>query len=250
MDSRILSGQKSNELSSLWGVLPLIKGHEDSAEIALTDTRIKQLLRKGGCLAESRKCYGVIRRMTVNYLTDFLKNAYKRLSFEGTEMMAVDTVLVSEPYHASMLGFGGRQGIRYVWNDAISALRTKTSPESKISPVGFSILNDICTDVLSRMLDVAVSYLRSRPSAAEGHSVSSEEDWYDEDCAAFRATHRRLINAGAADENGALDASQQIHIFYDEHSDECEKLDKPVLCLTPSAISLSVHSLFSGDLVK
>ena len=85
MDSRILSGQKTAELQSLWGDLPFIKGHEDSAKHALTDTRIKQLLRKGGCLAESRKCYGVIRRMTVRYLTDFLENVDKRLSFERTD---------------------------------------------------------------------------------------------------------------------------------------------------------------------
>ena len=89
---------------------------------ALTDARIRQLLRKGGCLAESRGCYNLIREMIKKYIESLLRNTFTHAQHLCCQTGTADVILRSEPFGVTMLGFGGHLGIRYVWNDVISAV--------------------------------------------------------------------------------------------------------------------------------
>jgi histone H2A len=167
-----------------------------------------------------------------------------------------------------MLGFGGHLGIRYVWNDAIAAVSSQVHREIKIriSPIGFSILNDICTDIVFRVLEVAMQLLCRLPRSSgaadaltvENNDEESENEDEDEDEDENLATHCFEMHAGAPSVTGDLDSSQHIIFFghppteddEDGNDFDWKPLEKPVMCLCSRDIHAAMLSLFPEQLAK
>lgn len=67
-------------------------------------------------------------------------------------MVIVDNVTISKSFGWTAIGFGGSASVRFFWNDYTHKVLKQVHPKTGIEPKAMSVLNDLSTFVLKKVL--------------------------------------------------------------------------------------------------
>jgi histone H3 len=231
----------------------------------ITDTEIKLLMRKAGILAETKDTYKECRMIMKKYLESFLPQVIanaerERLFSKGSSQdkgVTVDNVLSLQPNGITTLGYGIR-GIRYVWSPFIARVLAQVHPGSTLTPKAMSVMNDISTDILLRIVAEAEKLLAiERVRRAEASVKSVNGRFETEEFA--EASYSYDFNAGPKDEeSGLLTDAEKVRVYstsknmedYQLNPKDFERLSEPVKCISAKEMQYALKMIFKGDLFR
>ena len=113
-----------------------------------------------------------------------------------------------------MLGFGTPIS-KGIWTPSIAAVLSYAHPNTTLLPAAMSVMNDLVTDTMLRLLRTAETFAASLDDSP-GNEAEDTDSYF------FTASHYTVVNAGLVREDGSLDASHTVKLYHcvDDTSEE------------------------------
>ena len=208
-------------------------------------SQIVTLLRRAGVLAEDQSVseysapWGIPELME-RYLTEYIRGIQWRMQYVHNSTVTAKEAAAAIPYGKKLMGFGVST-VRDVWTPSLLALLRQQHPTLRLTPEGLSVLHDLVTDVMLRVLARVTDMQNEYYNA---HSCA-------EDCPSGPLGEYCVVNAGPEGGDGRLDATQSIRLFF-ENSGQLNGrlyLEAPQRCTREKDIFAALRYIFSGMLI-
>lgn len=228
----------------------------------ITTSDMARLYRRAGVLTEADYSFETMREAMLAFMEDAIVKAGGR----SVKLLTVDTIIASRPKGLTAIGFGGAASVRCVWSSCVYRVLQTIHPMMKVAPKAMSVMNDLCTFALQKVMSVAKD-LRNEQQRFEGNSSShvedsNEEGEEDDD----RAFWSKEYNAGGSLHEGSglgdglnarlragLSGAYKVRLYQHKGcgcNEKCDKLAVPVAVITSQDVQLAVRQVMGKELAK
>ena len=210
---------------------------------------LDRLVRRAGAPWASAQCYGAMTESLETYLNNVLSDAISVAAVRRSSIIGVTDVITARPGGKVVLGFGGACCISVIWSDAIARVLAQVHPNVQVDPRALSVLNDIVTYVLDKLLGHAIEARSRQHVASADPRVEHDEYGRDVEDRAFG-----YLDVRVGDDDEELDFkgehSVRLYLRHDQNPPGAVKLATPVACITREDVQNAVRVLLPGELAK
>ena len=221
----------------------------------LSDSQIVTLLRRAGVLAESADIFDKVRDMVSTFVETILRRTYHLRRRVFDEPVDANAAISAMPNGKTLVGFGHSM-VRNVWTAPLLAVLRLVHPPRRITPEGLSVVHDLVTDIMMRLLETATKSM-SEYSSINWKNGDEEEDGdsdEEEEDASDGLRDYIVINAGPVGADGLPNATNTVkmYIFRDDERYTVGRRTSPtpMRCVVQQDLIVAASLVLGGELAK
>lgn len=133
----------------------------------ITDNMLRTIMRRAALMAETDESVKEVRKL----MTDFVSTVTRSVTttsnvttssndLSGGFVVSAEHMrtAVESSHGIAVYGYGGHGGIQHVFIEPVRNVLQQIHPDLRMTPVGFSICNDIIVDLLQRFVKRAITH--------------------------------------------------------------------------------------------